>query len=81
MGPVISARHNERVLGYVEQGVTEGAKLVARRPREARCRRRGFFVGPSVFDDVSLEMKIGREEIFGPVATVARSGTWTKRSS
>jgi malonate-semialdehyde dehydrogenase (acetylating)/methylmalonate-semialdehyde dehydrogenase len=70
MGPVISARHKDRVLGYVEQGVKEGAKLVA----DGRARdlpSDGFFVGPSVFDEVSLQMKIGREEIFGPVATVA----------
>ena len=65
MGPVISARHKERVLGYVEQGVKEGARLVA----DGRARRLpsdGFFVGPSVFDQVSLEMTIGREEIFLP---------------
>jgi malonate-semialdehyde dehydrogenase (acetylating) / methylmalonate-semialdehyde dehydrogenase len=70
MGPVISARHKERVLGYVEQGVKEGARLVA----DGRARRlpsEGFFVGPSVFDQVSLQMTIGHEEIFGPVATVA----------
>src|SRR3954468_1510255 len=70
MGPVISARHKERVLGYVAQGVKEGARLVA----DGRARQLppdGFFVGPSVFDQVSMQMRIGREEIFGPVATVA----------
>jgi malonate-semialdehyde dehydrogenase (acetylating) / methylmalonate-semialdehyde dehydrogenase len=70
MGPVISAKHKERVLGYVEQGVKEGARLIA----DGRARKlpsEGFFVGPTVFDEVSLQMKIGREEIFGPVATVA----------
>jgi malonate-semialdehyde dehydrogenase (acetylating) / methylmalonate-semialdehyde dehydrogenase len=70
MGPVISAKHKERVLGYVEQGVKEGARLVA----DGRARTlpsEGFFVGPSVFDQVSLQMKIGHEEIFGPVATLA----------
>jgi malonate-semialdehyde dehydrogenase (acetylating)/methylmalonate-semialdehyde dehydrogenase len=69
MGPVISARHRDRVLGYVEQGVAEGAKLVL----DGRARHLpddGFFVGPSVFDAVSPAMRIGREEIFGPVATV-----------
>jgi len=69
MGPVISARHRDRVLGYVEQGVAEGAKLVL----DGRARSLpgdGFFVGPSVFDGVSPAMRIGREEIFGPVATV-----------
>jgi malonate-semialdehyde dehydrogenase (acetylating)/methylmalonate-semialdehyde dehydrogenase len=70
MGPVISARHRERVLGYLDKGVAEGAKLVA----DGRIRTLpsdGYFVGPTVFDEVSLQMSIGREEIFGPVATVA----------
>jgi malonate-semialdehyde dehydrogenase (acetylating)/methylmalonate-semialdehyde dehydrogenase len=70
MGPVISATHKARVLSYVEKGVAEGATLLA----DGRARtlpREGFFVGPSVFDQVSLDMSIGREEIFGPVATIA----------
>jgi len=70
MGPVISARHRERVLGYLDKGVAEGAKLVA----DGRTRAvpsDGYFLGPTVFDQVSLQMSIGREEIFGPVATVA----------
>ena len=70
MGPVISARHRERVLGYVEQGVAEGASLVLD-GRQRKLPSDGFFVGPSVFDGVSPSMRIGREEIFGPVATVA----------
>jgi malonate-semialdehyde dehydrogenase (acetylating)/methylmalonate-semialdehyde dehydrogenase len=69
MGPVISARHRDRVAGYVEQGVAEGARLVLD-GRSRRLPREGFFVGPSVFDAVSPSMRIGREEIFGPVATV-----------
>jgi malonate-semialdehyde dehydrogenase (acetylating)/methylmalonate-semialdehyde dehydrogenase len=71
MGPVISARHRDRVLSYVERGVTEGAHL-ALDGRTTRVANRpdGFFVGPSVFDDVSPAMAIGREEIFGPVASV-----------
>ena len=69
MGPVISARHRDRVNGYVETGLHEGAKLVL----DGRARRLpgdGFFVGPSVFDAVAPTMAIGREEIFGPVAAV-----------
>ena len=69
MGPVITARHRERVLGYVDKGVAEGAKLVAD-GRKRKVPSEGFFVGPSVFDQVSPSMSIGREEIFGPVATV-----------
>jgi malonate-semialdehyde dehydrogenase (acetylating)/methylmalonate-semialdehyde dehydrogenase len=69
MGPVISARHKTRVLEYVDAGVAEGASLAL----DGRARSlpgEGFFVGPTVFDGVSPEMRIGREEIFGPVATV-----------
>jgi malonate-semialdehyde dehydrogenase (acetylating)/methylmalonate-semialdehyde dehydrogenase len=70
MGPVITARHRERVLGYVDRGLSEGAKLVAD-GRRRTLPADGFFVGPSVFDEVSPSMAIGREEIFGPVATVS----------
>jgi malonate-semialdehyde dehydrogenase (acetylating)/methylmalonate-semialdehyde dehydrogenase len=71
MGPVISARHRDRVLSYVERGVTEGARLALDgRTTRVEDRPEGFFVGPSVFDDVSPAMAIGREEIFGPVASV-----------
>ena len=69
MGPVITARHRERVLGYMDRGVAEGAKLVAD-GRKRTLPGEGFFVGPSVFDEVSPSMSIGREEIFGPVATL-----------
>ncbi len=71
MGPLISARHKERVLSYVAAGVAEGATL-ALDGREARVDRypRGHFVGPTVFDDVEATMTVGREEIFGPVAAV-----------
>jgi malonate-semialdehyde dehydrogenase (acetylating)/methylmalonate-semialdehyde dehydrogenase len=69
MGPVITARHRERVLGYVDQGVNEGARLVAD-GRKRKLPADGFFVGPTVFDQVSPSMRIAREEIFGPVATV-----------
>jgi malonate-semialdehyde dehydrogenase (acetylating)/methylmalonate-semialdehyde dehydrogenase len=71
MGPVISAKHRERVLSYVERGVTEGAQLdLDGRATRINDRPEGIFVGPSVFDQVSPAMAIGREEIFGPVASV-----------
>ncbi len=70
MGPVISAKHRDRVLGYVEQGLAEGASLVLD-GRSRELPRDGYFVGPSVFDAVSPAMRIGREEIFGPVATLS----------
>jgi malonate-semialdehyde dehydrogenase (acetylating) / methylmalonate-semialdehyde dehydrogenase len=71
MGPVISARHREKVLGYIDKGVDEGAKLVVdgRKVRVAG-REEGFFLGPTLFDDVKPSMAIGHEEIFGPVAAI-----------
>ena len=71
MGPVISAQHRDRVLGYIEAGVAEGAKLVLDgRGVRVPDRPDGFFVGPTVFDEVSPRMTIGRDEIFGPVASI-----------
>jgi malonate-semialdehyde dehydrogenase (acetylating)/methylmalonate-semialdehyde dehydrogenase len=69
MGPLISARHRERVLGYVDRGVSEGAALVLD-GRQRPLPKDGFFVGPSVFDGVKPTMAIGQDEIFGPVAAV-----------
>ena len=71
LGPVISGRHKERVLDYVNKGANEGAKLVLDgRGVGVADRPDGFFVAPTVFDQVSPKMAIGREEIFGPVAAV-----------
>jgi malonate-semialdehyde dehydrogenase (acetylating)/methylmalonate-semialdehyde dehydrogenase len=71
MGPVISAKHRERVLGYVDKGVSEGAKLlVDGRQTRVADRPNGYYVGPTVFDEVSASMTIGRDEIFGPVASI-----------
>jgi len=66
MGPVISARHRDRVVSYIDKGVEEGAELVVD-GRAAAVPREGFFLGPSLFDRVAPEMTIAREEIFGPV--------------
>jgi len=71
MGPVISAPHRERVVGYIEKGVKEGAKLVVDgRTTRVDERPNGYFVGPTIFDEVSATMAIGRDEIFGPVASI-----------
>ena len=69
MGPVISAAHQKRVLGYVERGAAEGARL-ALDGRQRTLPSEGYFVGPSVFDAVTPAMTIGHEEIFGPVAAI-----------
>lgn len=72
MGPVISGTHREKVAGYIEKGVHEGAKLlVDGRGLKVPDRERGFFLGPTIFDDVEPSMAIGREEIFGPVASIS----------
>jgi malonate-semialdehyde dehydrogenase (acetylating)/methylmalonate-semialdehyde dehydrogenase len=71
MGPVISRPHRDKVRNYVDRGVSEGASLALDgRDTTVADRPDGFFIGPSVFDGVSPEMVIGREEIFGPVAAV-----------
>jgi malonate-semialdehyde dehydrogenase (acetylating)/methylmalonate-semialdehyde dehydrogenase len=70
MGPVISGKHREKVKGYIEKGVNEGAKLLVD-GRSAKVPERGFFLGPTIFDDVAPSMAIGREEIFGPVAAIS----------
>ncbi len=71
MGPVISARHKDRVEGYIEKGASEGAKLLLDgRGLRVPGRENGFFLGPTVFDGVAPTMAIGREEIFGPVAAI-----------
>ena len=71
MGPVISGTHKDRVTQYIDKGVHEGAKLVLDgRGIKVADRDKGFYVGPTVFDDVSPEMTIGHEEIFGPVASI-----------
>ena len=76
MGPVISARHRERVLDYIEKGVEEGAKLVVDgRKISVAGSEKGFFLGPTLFDDVRPSMAIGHEEIFGPVASITPVAT------
>jgi malonate-semialdehyde dehydrogenase (acetylating)/methylmalonate-semialdehyde dehydrogenase len=75
MGPVVSARHKERVLSYVEAGRKDGAELLLDgRATKVEKYPRGHFVGPTVFDGVRPEMTIGKEEIFGPVASVTHVG-------
>jgi malonate-semialdehyde dehydrogenase (acetylating) / methylmalonate-semialdehyde dehydrogenase len=73
LGPVIDAAARDRILGYISAGVGEGAKLV----RDGRSLKaeRGYFVGPTLFDNVKPDMKIAREEIFGPVLSMIRPKT------
>ncbi|HEY5666708.1 MAG TPA: CoA-acylating methylmalonate-semialdehyde dehydrogenase [Gammaproteobacteria bacterium] len=73
MGPLITAAHRERVTGYIESGVDEGAELVLDgRGLTIPGHENGFFLGPSIFDRVEPHMRIYKEEIFGPVLSVVR---------
>lgn len=69
MGPVVSSRQRDRVLGYIQAGLDEGARLIAG-GKAATDKGTGFFVEPTCFVDVDNTMKIAREEIFGPVLVV-----------
>ncbi len=73
MGPLISREHAAKVQEYISDGVEEGATLVAdgRNYRVSGCEK-GYFVGPTLFDNVTPKMRIYNEEIFGPVLSVVR---------
>jgi len=74
MGPLVTAAHREKVLGYIEEGVRSGAKLVIDgRGVTVAGRENGFFLGPTLFDHVRPTMRIYREEIFGPVLSIVRT--------
>lgn len=76
MGPLISARHKEKVLGYIEKGVKEGAELVVDgRTLKVDGFEKGHFLGASLFANVTPKMTIGHEEIFGPVLSMMSAGS------
>ncbi|MDE2453628.1 MAG: CoA-acylating methylmalonate-semialdehyde dehydrogenase [Burkholderiales bacterium] len=73
MGPLVTKQHHEKVRGYVDQGVAEGAKLlVDGRGVKVPGHDGGYFIGPCLFDRVKPGMKIYQEEIFGPVLGIVR---------
>jgi malonate-semialdehyde dehydrogenase (acetylating) / methylmalonate-semialdehyde dehydrogenase len=74
MGPLVTADHCKRVAGYVEKGVAEGATPLCD-GRNLKTENGGFFLGPTIFDNVTPEMTIARDEIFGPVLSVIRVNT------
>lgn len=76
MGPMSSAEHGEKVLGFISSAIEEGAKVVCggKRADVAGCEG-GFFVEPTVLANVNNSMKVAREEIFGPVLSVIRFNT------
>jgi malonate-semialdehyde dehydrogenase (acetylating)/methylmalonate-semialdehyde dehydrogenase len=74
MGPLITRQHREKVLGYIEKGIAEGATLLLdgrsfRDPKHPE----GYFVGPTIFGDVEPSMTIAKEEIFGPVLCLMKA--------
>jgi len=77
MGPLINKAHLDKVRGYVDKGVAEGATLVADgRALAVAGRGNGFFLGPCLFDNVKPEMTIYKDEIFGPVLSLTRAASY-----
>jgi malonate-semialdehyde dehydrogenase (acetylating)/methylmalonate-semialdehyde dehydrogenase len=77
MGPVVTKDAQERVLGYIDKGVEEGADLVVDgRGFSLQGYENGYFVGGTLFDRVTTDMTIYKEEIFGPVLSVVRAKTF-----
>jgi malonate-semialdehyde dehydrogenase (acetylating) / methylmalonate-semialdehyde dehydrogenase len=74
MGPLVTKEHRDRVAGYIEKGVAEGAKPLLD-GRTSKPKGDGFFLGPTIFDGVQPEMTIAKDEIFGPVLSVIRVKT------
>ncbi|MBI1492411.1 CoA-acylating methylmalonate-semialdehyde dehydrogenase [Halocynthiibacter styelae] len=76
-GPVVTAEAKQRILGLIESGVEQGAKLVVdNRDFKLQGYENGFFVGPHLFDNVTTDMDIYTQEIFGPVLSVVRATTY-----
>jgi malonate-semialdehyde dehydrogenase (acetylating)/methylmalonate-semialdehyde dehydrogenase len=74
MGPVVTPQARERIVGYIDQGAAAGARVTVD-GRELEIDGGGFWVGPTVIDEVAPEMSVYRDEIFGPVLSVVRSGS------
>jgi len=76
MGPLVTGAHRDKVRGYIDLGVEEGAELVVDgRGLEVEGHEDGFFLGGTLFDRVTADMKIYNDEIFGPVLCVVRTGS------
>ncbi|WP_187171508.1 aldehyde dehydrogenase family protein, partial [Enterococcus faecium] len=70
LGPVIRKDAQQRTFDYIQKGVDEGAKLVL--DGRENIPEKGYFVGPTIFDNVTMDMKIWQDEIFAPVASIVR---------
>jgi malonate-semialdehyde dehydrogenase (acetylating)/methylmalonate-semialdehyde dehydrogenase len=77
MGPIVSKQQRDKIVGYIDSGVEQGAKLVVDgRGFKLQGYENGFFVGGTLFDNVKPDMKIYKEEIFGPVLSVVRAQSY-----
>ena len=77
MGPLVTREHRDKVAGYVDTGVDEGATLVVDgRQATVEGHEDGFFIGGCIFDNVKPDMRIYKEEIFGPVLSVVRANDY-----
>jgi betaine-aldehyde dehydrogenase len=75
VGPIVSQRQHDRIMGYIDSANTEGAKLLTGGGKPAnKSLHNGLFIAPTVFDNVKTTMRIAREEIFGPVMSIV---TWS----
>jgi malonate-semialdehyde dehydrogenase (acetylating)/methylmalonate-semialdehyde dehydrogenase len=82
MGPLVTDQHRDKVLSYVESGVGEGAELaIDGRDVKVEGHENGFFLGPCLFDRVTPEMSVYRDEIFGPVLVMLRAPTYPEAIS
>lgn len=77
MGPVVTDAHRQSILKWIETGIQEGATLVLDgRSKTVAGFENGFYLGPTIFDNVTEDMSVGREEIFGPVLCIKRVKTF-----
>ncbi|HEX2236604.1 MAG TPA: CoA-acylating methylmalonate-semialdehyde dehydrogenase [Actinomycetota bacterium] len=82
MGPLVTGQHRDKVLSYVEAGVREGAELaIDGRDVSVEGHEGGFFLGPCLFDRVTPEMSVYRDEIFGPVLVMLRASSYPEAIS
>jgi malonate-semialdehyde dehydrogenase (acetylating)/methylmalonate-semialdehyde dehydrogenase len=78
MGPLITAEHRDKVRSYIDLGEEEGATLVVDGRKHEITKSPGYFLGPTLFDHVTSDMRVYQEEIFGPVLTITRTGTFNE---
>ncbi len=76
MGPLITSEHRDKVRSYIDLGEEEGADLLVDGRKHEITKSSGYFLGPSLFDNTTSDMRVYKEEIFGPVLTITRAETF-----